>query len=56
MFFARMSVDTRMSGVRFEVVGFDGSVAVITRSAVKAVRIAALMNAGQPVTSGVLFG
>ena len=56
MFVARMVASTVASEVRFEVVGFDGSVAVITRSAVKAVRIAALMNAGQAVTSDVLFG
>jgi hypothetical protein len=56
MFVARMALDTRMSGVRFEVVAFDGSVAVVTRDAGKAVRVAALMNAGEAVTSAVLFG
>jgi hypothetical protein len=56
MFVARMALSTLMSGVRFEVVAFDGSVAVVTRSAAKAVRVAALMNAGEAVTSAVLFG
>ena len=56
MFVARMVCSTAASEVRYDVVGFDGRAVVVTRSAVKAVRIAALMNAGQAVTSDVLFG
>jgi hypothetical protein len=56
MFVARMAVSTLMSGITFEVVAFDGTVALVTRDARKAVRAAALMNAGQAVTSAVLSG
>jgi hypothetical protein len=56
MFVARMVATTLMAGVRFEVVGFGGCVVLETRSGVKAVRVAALMNAGLPVTADVVFG
>lgn len=44
MFFARIAGTTLMSEVRFEVVGPDGAVIVITRDACKAARIAAQLN------------
>jgi hypothetical protein len=56
MFFARMSAYTRMAGVVFQVVDFGGGVVVVTRDSGKAVKVAALMNAGRPVTADVLYG
>lgn len=56
MFVARMVATTQTTGVRFDVVAFGGRVVLETRSAVKAVKVAALMNAGLPVTADVVFG
>jgi hypothetical protein len=56
MFYARLFASTNASEVRFQVVDFAGDVRVITRDPVKAVKIAALMNADEPVTASVLYG
>lgn len=56
MFVARMVASTRASEVRYDVTGFDGRPVVVTRSAVKAARIAVLLNAGAEVTAAVLYG